>query len=181
MGSGCVAISHTNQQLFPVLQGAVVHKSCNRCYSKCLDFRPSASVICTLSGHGGWVAELSKRSVLKCLLQATDGFLFVAQCENGCIIYVSDSVTPVLSFSQVLLLLHLPLLLLLLLPLLLLHLVPTYHCCCCTYKQHLLACSKPASWKLYGAKIRSVGMSFNKQGAATLKALVGIFLQYTCN
>ena len=36
-----------------------------------------------------------------CLLQATDGFLFVAQCENGCIIYVSDSVTPVLSFSQV--------------------------------------------------------------------------------
>jgi len=35
------------------------------------------------------------------VLQATDGFLFVAQCENGCIIYVSDSVTPVLSFSQV--------------------------------------------------------------------------------
>jgi len=40
-------------------------------------------------------------AVLKCVLQATDGFLFVAQCENGCIIYVSDSVTPVLSFTQV--------------------------------------------------------------------------------
>jgi hypothetical protein len=33
--------------------------------------------------------------------QATDGFLFVVQCDTGCVIYVSDSVTPVLSYSQV--------------------------------------------------------------------------------
>jgi len=45
--------------------------------------------------------DVADEAVLKCVLKATDGFLFVAQCENGCIIYVSDSVTPVLSFSQV--------------------------------------------------------------------------------
>ena len=45
--------------------------------------------------------EMLLMCLWQCVLQATDGFLFVAQCENGCIIYVSDSVTPVLSFSQV--------------------------------------------------------------------------------
>ena len=32
--------------------------------------------------------------------QAADGFLFVASCESGRIIYVSDSVTPVLNQPQ---------------------------------------------------------------------------------
>lgn len=36
------------------------------------------------------------------ILEAADGFLFVTQCETGQIIHVSDSVTPVLSQSQVL-------------------------------------------------------------------------------
>lgn len=34
-------------------------------------------------------------------LQAADGFLFVAQSDTGRIIYVSDSITPVLNQSQV--------------------------------------------------------------------------------
>jgi len=34
-------------------------------------------------------------------LQATDGFLFVVQCDTGRVIYVSDSITPVLNQSQV--------------------------------------------------------------------------------
>ena len=36
-----------------------------------------------------------------CVLQAADGFLFVVQCDTARIIYVSDSVTPVLNQSQV--------------------------------------------------------------------------------
>jgi PAS domain S-box-containing protein len=43
---------------------------------------------------------LTDQELKHLVLEATDGFLFVAQCENGCIIYVSDSVTPVLSYSQ---------------------------------------------------------------------------------
>ena len=34
------------------------------------------------------------------ILEAADGFLFVVSCENGRVIYVSDSVTPVLNHSQ---------------------------------------------------------------------------------
>ena len=36
-----------------------------------------------------------------CCVQAADGFLFVVQCDTGRIIYVSDSITPVLNQSQV--------------------------------------------------------------------------------
>jgi hypothetical protein len=35
------------------------------------------------------------------VLQAADGFLFVVQCDSGRIIYVSDSIVPVLHQSQV--------------------------------------------------------------------------------
>ena len=34
------------------------------------------------------------------ILEAADGFLFVVSCENGRVIYVSDSVTPVLNHAQ---------------------------------------------------------------------------------
>lgn len=43
---------------------------------------------------------LTDQELKHLVLEATDGFLFVAQCDNGCVIYVSDSVTPVLSYSQ---------------------------------------------------------------------------------
>lgn len=33
-------------------------------------------------------------------MEAADGFLFVVSCETGRIVYVSDSVTPVLNQSQ---------------------------------------------------------------------------------
>lgn len=34
------------------------------------------------------------------ILEAADGFLFVVSCETGRIVYVSDSLTPVLNQSQ---------------------------------------------------------------------------------
>lgn len=34
------------------------------------------------------------------ILEAADGFLFVVSCESGRVVYVSDSVTPVLNQAQ---------------------------------------------------------------------------------
>ena len=45
---------------------------------------------------------LTDQELKHLVLEATDGFLFVSQCDNGCVIYVSDSVTPVLAHSQAL-------------------------------------------------------------------------------
>jgi len=57
--------------------------------------------LCSVSG----VLQQRLQSIaiiqLHVLLQATDGFLFVIQCDTGRVIYVSDSITPVLNQSQV--------------------------------------------------------------------------------
>ena len=46
-------------------------------------------------------AEINDYIILGSSLQAADGFLFVVNCHTGTVVYVSDSITPVLNQPQV--------------------------------------------------------------------------------
>ncbi|XP_026084027.1 aryl hydrocarbon receptor nuclear translocator-like isoform X5 [Carassius auratus] len=66
--------------------------------------RMAVSHMKTLRGSGGDAAHkpsfLTDQELKHLVLEAADGFLFVVSCETGRVVYVSDSVTPVLNQAQ---------------------------------------------------------------------------------
>ncbi|KAK3096971.1 hypothetical protein FSP39_005278 [Pinctada imbricata] len=69
--------------------------------------RMAVSHMKTLRGAGNTSVDgcykpsfLTDQELKHLILEAADGFLFVVQCDTGRIIYVSDSITPVLHQSQ---------------------------------------------------------------------------------
>ncbi|BFZ02012.1 hypothetical protein BsWGS_05051 [Bradybaena similaris] len=69
--------------------------------------RMAVSHMKTLRGTGNTGSDgsyrpsfLTDQELKHLILEAADGFLFVVQCDSGRIVYMSDSVTPVLNQSQ---------------------------------------------------------------------------------
>ncbi|XP_052474961.1 aryl hydrocarbon receptor nuclear translocator isoform X5 [Carassius gibelio] len=66
--------------------------------------RMAVSHMKTLRGSGGDAAHkpsfLTDQELKHLVLEVADGFLFVVSCETGRVLYVSDSVTPVLNQAQ---------------------------------------------------------------------------------
>uniref|UniRef100_A0A8B9KF79 Aryl hydrocarbon receptor nuclear translocator n=1 Tax=Astyanax mexicanus TaxID=7994 RepID=A0A8B9KF79_ASTMX len=69
--------------------------------------RMAVSHMKSLEGSGNTRADgaykpsfLTDQELKHLILEAADGFLFVVSCESGRVVYVSDSVTPVLNQSQ---------------------------------------------------------------------------------
>ena len=71
--------------------------------------RMASSHMRALRGHHQMIANdntykpsfLTDQELKYLILEAADGFLFVAQCDSGNIIYVSDAIQPVLCYSPV--------------------------------------------------------------------------------
>ncbi|KAM9487658.1 aryl hydrocarbon receptor nuclear translocator isoform 2-T4 [Clarias gariepinus] len=69
--------------------------------------RMAVSHMKTLKGSGNTGTDgtykpsfLTDQELKHLILEAADGFLFVVSCENGRLVYVSDSITPVLNQTQ---------------------------------------------------------------------------------
>ncbi|XP_045555067.1 aryl hydrocarbon receptor nuclear translocator isoform X1 [Salmo salar] len=69
--------------------------------------RMAVSHMKSLRGSGNTAADgtykpsfLTDQELKHLILEAADGFLFVVSCESGRVVYVSDSLTPVLNHSQ---------------------------------------------------------------------------------
>ena len=74
----------------------------NLCYNKIE--RQYKKICLVQNGFEEMRQQLTPRYFLNNLSsQAADGFLFVVNCTTGTVVYVSDSITPVLNQPQVIL------------------------------------------------------------------------------
>nr|5Y7Y_B Chain B, Aryl hydrocarbon receptor nuclear translocator [Bos taurus] len=62
--------------------------------------RMAVSHMKSLRGTGNKPSFLTDQELKHLILEAADGFLFIVSCETGRVVYVSDSVTPVLNQPQ---------------------------------------------------------------------------------
>lgn len=86
----CSALARKPDKL-TILRMAVSHMK---------SFRGSSSSSSTSTDGTNKPAFLSDQELKHLILEAADGFLFVVSCETGHVVYVSDSVTPVLNQAQ---------------------------------------------------------------------------------